>query len=96
MDNSTIERGDSPQDRAGDVEAALQRFIAQETLDGRDIGLDAATPLLEWGVINSLEIVRLIGFIKERFGVSVPASSVSAETFKDIASIAGLVRRLSA
>ncbi len=81
------------------AEAALQsltRYVAEEILDGKDIGLDAATPLLEWGVLNSLEIAKLIAHIKDHFGVSVPAEAVTADNFRDLGALTRLVVGLAA
>ncbi|HEX2909576.1 MAG TPA: acyl carrier protein [Chloroflexia bacterium] len=73
----------------------LKAFISQDILDGRDIGLDETTPLLEWGVINSLEIVKLLNFIQECFGIEVPISMVVADYFRDIEAITDLVQSLA-
>jgi acyl carrier protein len=69
----------------------LKRYIAQDVLGGKSIGLDETTPLLEWGIINSLEIVRLLSFIRKQFGVDIPAGEIVADSFTSISSIAKLV-----
>lgn len=73
----------------------LRDYIAKDVLDGKDIGLEPSTPLLEWGVINSLEIVKLVTFISREFGVSVPGDKVTATYFKDLQALAGLVAELT-
>ena len=82
-----------------DREQLLERFrayVADEVLDGKDVGLTYETPLLEWGVLNSYEIVELLSFIRDEFGVEVPASGVVAAHFKDIHALADLVLSLRA
>ena len=74
-----------------DVVTQLHTYFAQNVLDGRDIGLDVTTPLLEWGVINSLEIVRLLAFIRTRFAVEIPLHALTAERFTNLLSIAELI-----
>lgn len=74
-----------------EIAIQLKDYLAQVVLDGKDIGLDERTPLLEWGVINSLEIVRLLGFIQTTFGIEVPADQLTADRFVDISSIASLI-----
>ncbi len=69
----------------------LKSCIAQDVLGGKDIGLDETTPLLEWGIINSLEIVRLLSFIRKQFGVDISANEITAESFASISSVAELV-----
>ncbi len=75
---------------------ALTEFVARELLDGEDIGLDENTPLLEYGLIDSLSLVSLTEFIAERFGVVIPAKEQTPQNLKNLASISGLVARLGA
>lgn len=78
------------------VAAHLRDFVAKELLEGQDIGLDETTPLIEWGVINSIEMARLVTFIETEWGVKVPAELVVVEHFRTIGSIGALVDRLIA
>jgi acyl carrier protein len=73
------------------VIAQLKGYIAQEVLEGKDIGLDETTPLLEWGIINSLEMVRLLSFVRKQFGCDIPPDKLVAESFTSISAIADLV-----
>lgn len=73
---------------------SLKWHISSEVLDGQDIGLDASTPLLEWGVINSMEMARLVTFIHDRLGVEIPGDKITIEHFKDLAAITSLVLEL--
>jgi acyl carrier protein len=74
------------------VSEKLITFIRNQFLDG-DPGqqLDASTPLLEWGVLNSLNTVQLLTYIRDEFGVRVPPTEISARGFKDVNSITALV-----
>jgi acyl carrier protein len=73
----------------------LKGYISKEILDGKDIGLEASTPLLEWGIINSLEMARFVAFLENRFSVDVPAEKIVVEHFRDLKSIVALVVELS-
>ncbi len=77
-----------------DIIKDLKNYISHEILDGKDMGLDGSTPLLEWGIINSMEIARLITFIEDRYTVKVPDDKIVAEYFVDLASITKLVLEL--
>jgi acyl carrier protein len=79
-----------------EFELEIKGFIVRELLDGKDAGLDASTPLLKWGVIDSLSLVNLLAFIEERFGIGVPPAEVNATNFENLSAIAGLLSRLSA
>jgi 2-hydroxymuconate-semialdehyde hydrolase len=72
----------------------LKRFVGQQLLDGRDAGLDEHTPLLEWGVIDSLSVAELLSFTSERFDIDVPQDEVSPENLKDLDAYVALLMRL--
>ena len=72
----------------------LRTFIAREFLNGKDEGLDASTPLIEWGLIDSIAIVALRGFVSARFGVEIPQSELKPSNLSNLATIASLVARL--
>jgi acyl carrier protein len=74
----------------------LKQFVVNELLDGRDGGLDEHTPLLAWGVIDSLSVAELVSFTDERFGIEVPQSAVAPQNLKDLDAYVGLLTRLAA
>ena len=69
----------------------LKEFISSEVLDGKDIGLDESTPLLEWGIINSMEIARLVTFIQDQFHVELPDEKILPEHFINLSALSALV-----
>jgi acyl carrier protein len=69
----------------------LTNYIGQNILEGKDIGLDETTPLLEWGIINSLEMTTLLSFIRQAFDVEIPMEQLIPEHFASLSSIADLV-----
>ena len=76
------------------VVEGLQAFIRRQILEGEDLGLTATTPLLELGILNSMEVLSLVAFIESRFNVVVPPEQILADNFKDLQTIAGLVTSL--
>jgi acyl carrier protein len=76
------------------VVEGLRAFISRQMLEGEDVGLTATTPLLELGILNSMEVLSLIAFIESRFKVVVPPDQILADNFKDLQTIAGLVTSL--
>jgi acyl carrier protein len=72
----------------------LRRFVADEFLGGKDEGLDAATPLIDWGVIDSIAIVALRAFVLKRFGVDIPNAELKPSNLTSLGTIAALVERL--
>ena len=47
----------------------LNGFVGRELLGGRDDGLNEHTPLLAWGIIDSLSEAELVSFTSERFEI---------------------------
>jgi acyl carrier protein len=73
----------------------LKLFGVSELLVGRDTGLDEHTPLLAWGVLDSLSVNVLVSFTSERFGINVPQGEVTPDNLKDLdAYVAMLLRQI--
>lgn len=73
------------------VYGALRDFIGQEVLDGDERGLDSDTPLLEWGVIDSLTMVNLLTFIEDCWGIRIADHDVKPERFSNLAAMTAFV-----
>jgi acyl carrier protein len=69
----------------------LKGYISNEILDGQDIDLDGSTPLIEWGIINSMEIARLVAFIEDRYGVEIPSDKITLDQFRNLDALSTLV-----
>lgn len=83
-----------------DNDEVVTRLVsfAREKLQTNDLGvqIDAATPLLELGVLDSLKIAMLLNFIRTELRVVVPPTDLVADNFRDIRTVAALVAALSA
>ena len=75
------------------VQAVLHRYINETLLDGSSDELDANTPLLEWGIIDSLSMVNLLAFIEREFGVRIADEDVLPENFATLGAIARLIEQ---
>jgi acyl carrier protein len=72
----------------------LQKYIVEHILDGRDADeLTLESPLLEWGIIDSLTIVDIVDFAKTRFSVNLPASELSPSNLETIGALTALMER---
>jgi len=76
-----------------EISSALTGFISEKILEGEGADLDDDTPLLEWGVIDSIAMVSLLSFIQSRFAVRIPDGEVVPRNFHSIAAIGQLVKR---
>lgn len=73
----------------------LVDYVKNELLEGVEIGeLTAETPLLEWGVLNSMQTARLVSWIREELGVRIPPTQVVSRNFQTLRTVADLVERL--
>ena len=73
------------------VLARLKEYIVTSVLDGAGAEINETTPLLEWGVMNSLEIVQLVSFVQENFSVAIPANKLIGDNFINLAAITHLI-----
>jgi acyl carrier protein len=78
------------------VNRALGAFITDTLLHGDGAELTDHTPLLEWGIIDSLAMVSLLAFVQKAFGVTVPDAEVSPRNFQSIEALQELIMRVHA
>ncbi|CAL9327162.1 acyl carrier protein [Streptomyces sp. SudanB182_2057] len=75
-----------------EIKDALEKFITEEFLQGgQEVSLTEETPLVESGVLDSLRVAVLLGFIRDNLGAAIPLARIDAHTFADIRSIARAV-----
>jgi acyl carrier protein len=72
----------------------LTAFIEQEVLQSEHAGVEPTTPLLEWGILNSLSTAQLMAFIHDRYGLFVPADRIVGANFKNLDAVTDLVLSL--
>ena len=76
------------------VSADIEQFILSELTQGRGITeIDHSENLLSKGIVDSHGVMELVGFLEERYGISVADEDLSPENFESVASIAGFVER---
>lgn len=73
----------------GDRRQAIRDFIVREFNPVDPIEND--TQLVELGIVDSLAVFTLIGFIHDEFGVEVDPDSVSYENFETVNAIEALI-----
>ncbi|MEM7195529.1 MAG: phosphopantetheine-binding protein [Pseudomonadota bacterium] len=71
------------------IEERVERYIREEILDGESIQPD--TPLFSAGLINSMNLVRLLSFLEEEFDQRIPTAQVNVNTLDTIESITEMV-----
>jgi acyl carrier protein len=79
----------------GEMLVELEGFVINELLDGRGVGFDEQTPLLAWGVIDSLSAAELVSFTHERLGIEVPQHEVTPDNLENLDAYVGMLTRLA-
>ena len=60
-----------------------------------DVDFDTCTPLIDDGILSSLDIIQLIGALNDEFDLSIPATEIVPENFNSVDAMAAMVARLS-
>jgi acyl carrier protein len=69
--------------------AAIQGWLRDNVTGGREVPPDE--PLIENGVLTSLQTVELVTFLEERFDIIVEDEEFDEENFGSVEAIASLV-----
>jgi 2-hydroxymuconate-semialdehyde hydrolase len=83
--------------RTGAIILELVRFANRELLSKgsrREITLDAETPLLDMGILDSLSMVSLLTFVQTKLGVAIPDEMVLPDHFETLGTLANLIGQL--
>jgi acyl carrier protein len=76
------------------VTTDVREFIVAELAVGRDVGtLEPDDDLLAKGVVDSHGVMELVGFLEERYGISVADVDLTPENFQTLAQIDDFVAR---
>jgi acyl carrier protein len=75
-----------------DVQREVRRFIEQELK--RQLGtVTDSESLLEGGILDSLGVQELVGFIERQYSIGVTEDELMPENFETIEAIAAFVQR---
>jgi acyl carrier protein len=70
-------------------------YLGREYEDAlQGTAVDADTPLISSGLIDSLSMVSLKVFLEQTYAVRIPDAEASAEAFDSVAALVALLRRL--
>jgi acyl carrier protein len=75
------------------IQADIQAFVAGWFREGREDGLEADTPLVTSGIVDSAGVLELVDFLEQKFGIRVPETDVSLENCNTLAGLTDLVVR---
>tara|TARA_A100001037_G_scaffold297533_1_gene319701 strand:- start:34 stop:288 length:255 start_codon:yes stop_codon:yes gene_type:complete len=72
----------------------IVEYLIAELVDD-DIDLDESTSLLNEGLIDSMNLVRLLGYLEQTFQVKIPVAEVNDTNFASAITIAALVESVA-
>jgi acyl carrier protein/D-alanine--poly(phosphoribitol) ligase subunit 2 len=77
------------------MEDEVLKYISSEYLeeDDDEVDLDANTPLISSGIVDSFSMVSLKRFLEKQYDISIPDGEASAEAFDTVARIVELVKK---
>lgn len=76
--------------------AGITEYVEREFLGESEVSeLTPQTPLLEWGVLNSMNTAMLLAFIRTEYGVAVPPTHITGRHFRSLESVTALVVELA-
>ena len=76
-----------------DVAQPIMDYISGVVGETGGAPVTADTQLLEAGLLDSINLVRLVQFLEERFKISIPDGDMGAELFESPASVSAYVAR---
>jgi acyl carrier protein len=76
------------------MEEVILAYIKNEYLEDDDeVELDANTPLISSGIVDSFSMVSLKRFLEKKYGITLPDEDASAESFDTVRSIIQVVKK---
>ena len=79
----------------GEVAAAIEQFVrTQFRVALSDSRFSRSQPLFDGGYVDSVGVVELLAFIRQKFAVEVPDEDLMSDQFGTIDGMAAVVARL--
>lgn len=80
-----------------DIAGSIKEFIRRELQfdESTEERLSNETPLLEGGVIDSLGLMQLVGFLENEFDIEIDDADIRVDHFRSVGDIVRMVERIS-
>lgn len=80
-------------DKMDSNQAIIINYIQENLLVGKDaIELAPEDDLLGSGLLDSMGVMRLVGFVEETFNVKIPPEDIVIENFMDVKAITNYLK----
>ena len=78
-----------------DLKRTILDYVVREYLEeGDDRTLDATTPLITGGIVDSFSMVSLKRFLERRYWIAIPDAEATPDAFDTVERIAALVGKI--
>jgi len=74
-----------------DIEQPIVEYISGLVTEAGGAPIDRETLLLESGVLDSINLVRLVQFVEKRFNIDIPDTDIREDLFESSATVAAYV-----
>jgi acyl carrier protein len=74
-------------------ETVLEYVIDEYVDEDDDVEVEADTPLISSGIVDSFSMVSLKAFLEKKYGISIPDDEATPEAFDTVDSIAEIVKK---
>ncbi|MEV5837063.1 acyl carrier protein [Nocardia sp. NPDC052112] len=79
-----------------DIEQPIIEYISGMVVETGGVPVDRETLLLQAGVLDSINLVKLVRFLEERFKISIPDTEIREDLFESPANLAAYVSQRAA
>jgi acyl carrier protein len=78
-----------------DLKAVIRDYVVKEYLEeGDDRTIEAETPLISGGIVDSFSMVSLKRFLEKKYQIRIPDEQATPDAFDTVSRIAELVERI--
>ncbi len=79
-----------------EIKEQIRQFLYELLPNGKSLNLLDDSPLRTSGIVDSMDMLRIVGFIEEKFGIQVETNEVDVDNFDRIDGIAAFIQRKQA
>ena len=72
---------------------SIQQYLVDELIE-EDVDISTDTRLFEEGLVDSMNLVKLLAFLEHQFELRIPVSMVNDENLATIDNMVGLINRV--
>jgi acyl carrier protein len=80
----------------GQITDQLKNFILERFPIARKHGFASATPLLDSGLLDSLGILEVVGFVEQKFGILLSDEDLVPENFQTVGHLSAFLLKKQA